>query len=62
MVWLGPFVLAAKVIVMLFLFIWVRASVSRPRYDQLMRFTWKTLLPIALGYMMITALLVVFFK
>src|SRR5690606_36184132 len=60
--WLGPFVLAAKVIILLFLFIWVRASVGRPRYDQLMRFTWKTLLPISLGYMVITALLTVFFK
>ncbi len=41
---------------------WVRASLGRPRYDQLMRFTWKILLPIALGYMIITALLTVFFK
>ena len=42
---LGPFMLAVKVIVLLFLFIWVRASLGRPRYDQLMRFAWKTLLP-----------------
>jgi NADH-quinone oxidoreductase subunit H len=62
MPWLGPFILAGKVIVLLFLFIWVRASLGRPRYDQLMRFTWKVLLPIALGYMIITALLTVFFK
>jgi NADH-quinone oxidoreductase subunit H len=61
-VWLGPFVLAAKVILLLFLFIWVRASIGRPRYDQLMSFTWKSLLPISLVYMIITALLVVFFK
>jgi NADH-quinone oxidoreductase subunit H len=59
---LGPFVLAAKVIVLLFCFVWVRASVGRPRYDQLMGFTWKYLLPGALVYMMITALLVLFFK
>jgi NADH-quinone oxidoreductase subunit H len=59
---LGPFVLAAKVIVLLFCFVWVRASVGRPRYDQLMGFTWKYLLPGALAYMMITALLVLFFK
>lgn len=62
MPWLGPFILAGKVVVLLFLFIWVRASLGRPRYDQLMRFSWKTLLPISLGYMMITALLVVLFK
>ena len=61
-VWLGPFVLLVKVIIILFLFVWVRGSVSRPRYDQLMSFNWKTMLPIALGYMIITALLVVFFK
>ncbi len=61
-VWLGPFVLLVKVILVLFLFIWVRSAVSRPRFDQLMRFTWKTMLPIALAYTVITALLVVFFK
>jgi len=61
-VWLGPFVLAAKVIILLFLFIWVRASVGRPRYDQLMQFNWKFLLPVAIGYMTITTLLTVFFK
>ena len=61
-VWIGPFVLAAKVLVLLFLFIWVRASIGRPRYDQLMSFTWKFLLPLSLVYMIITALLVVFFK
>ncbi|MDI9548185.1 MAG: NADH-quinone oxidoreductase subunit NuoH [Chloroflexota bacterium] len=61
-IWLGPFVLAAKVIILLFLFIWVRASVGRPRYDQLMQFNWKFLLPVALGYMIITTLLTVFLK
>ncbi len=62
LLFLGPFVLLAKVIMVLFLFIWVRASLGRPRYDQLMSFTWKTLLPISLAYMFITALLVVFVK
>jgi NADH-quinone oxidoreductase subunit H len=61
-IWLGPFVLAAKVLILLFLFVWVRASIGRPRSDQLMNFTWKVLLPISLGYMIITTLLVVFFK
>jgi NADH-quinone oxidoreductase subunit H len=60
--WLGPLVLAVKVIILLFLFIWVRASMGRPRYDQLMQFTWKTLLPISLGYMVITTILTVLFK
>lgn len=60
--WLGPFVLGAKIIVLLFLFIWVRASISRPRYDQLMHFAWKFLLPLGVVYMLITAVLVVMFK
>ncbi len=60
--WIGPFVLGFKVILLLFLFIWVRGSVSRPRYDQLMNFSWMTMLPISLGYMIVTALLVVFLK
>lgn len=61
-IWLGPFVLAAKVIILLFIFIWVRASIGRPRYDQLMGFTWKVLLPISLAYMIITAISTVLFK
>lgn len=61
-IWLGPFVLAAKVIILLFIFIWVRASIGRPRYDQLMGFTWKVLLPTSLAYMVITAILTVLFK
>lgn len=59
---IGPFVLAAKVIVLLFIFIWVRASIGRPRYDQLMDFCWKFLLPLSLGYMIITTILTVLFK
>jgi NADH-quinone oxidoreductase subunit H len=61
-IWLGPLILAAKVILLLFLFVWVRASIGRPRYDQLMNFNWKFMLPLALIYMIITALLVLFFK
>ncbi|MEZ4870272.1 MAG: NADH-quinone oxidoreductase subunit NuoH [Caldilineaceae bacterium] len=59
---LGPIVLAVKVIILLFIFIWVRASIGRPRYDQLMGFTWKFLLPGALVYMILTALLTLFLK
>ncbi len=61
-VWLGPLVLLGKVIILLFVFIWVRASIGRPRYDQLMNFNWKFLLPLSLVYMIITALLTLFFK
>jgi NADH-quinone oxidoreductase subunit H len=61
-VWIGPFVLLVKVLILLFLFVWVRASIGRPRYDQLMGFSWKFLLPVSLAYMIITALLTAFFK
>lgn len=61
-VWLGPIYLLIKVVILLFLFIWVRASVPRPRYDQLMGFSWKFLLPVSIVYMAISSLLVVFLK
>lgn len=61
-VWLGPIYLGIKIVALLFLYIWVRASVSRPRYDQLMRFCWQFLLPLSLAYMAITAVLAVFLK
>jgi len=43
-----PFMLI-KINLMLFLFIWVRASLPRYRYDQLMRLGWKVFLPLSLG-------------
>jgi NADH-quinone oxidoreductase subunit H len=47
--------LAVKLLIILILFIWVRASFPRYRYDQLMRLGWKVLLPIALGITMLNA-------
>ncbi len=56
---LGLFYFAAKVLAMVFLFIWASASVPRPRYDQLLRFCWTFLFPVSLVYMAVTAVLVV---
>ena len=56
---LGLFYFAAKVLAMVFLFIWASASVPRPRYDQLLRFCWTFLFPVSLVYMAITAVMVV---
>jgi NADH-quinone oxidoreductase subunit H len=42
-----------------FLFIWVRATLPRLRYDQLMSFGWKILLPLATLNALVTAILVV---
>jgi len=56
---LGPLWFVLKVFALVTVFIWIRASVPRLRYDQLMRFGWKVLLPVATVNALITALLVV---
>jgi NADH-quinone oxidoreductase subunit H len=56
---LGPLWFVLKVFALVSVFIWIRASVPRLRYDQLMRFGWKVLLPVATLNALITALLVV---
>jgi NADH-quinone oxidoreductase subunit H len=45
--------------VLLFVFIWMRTTLPRLRYDQLMRFGWKVLLPVATINAVVTAVLVV---
>jgi NADH-quinone oxidoreductase subunit H len=57
--WVDPFVVLFKMSLVTFLFIWVRATVPRLRYDQLMSFGWKVLLPLATLNALITAVLVV---
>jgi len=47
-----PFILALKTSLILFFFIWVRASFPRYRVDQLMRLCWKIFLPLALGFVL----------
>ncbi len=53
---LGPVYLLLKVVVLLFFMIWVRATWPRIRYDRLMAFGWKVLLPLSLAVVVITAL------
>jgi NADH-quinone oxidoreductase subunit H len=53
--WLGPIYLLIKVVVLLFFMIWVRATWPRIRYDRLMAFGWKVLLPLSLGIAFVTA-------
>ena len=51
-----------KVYAFLFLFFWLRATLPRLRYDQLMRFGWKVMLPLALGNIVITSIVVYFVR
>jgi NADH-quinone oxidoreductase subunit H len=51
---LGSITLLAKVVFFLFLFMWVRWTIPRFRYDQLMDLGWKKLIPLALANMLIT--------
>ena len=50
-----------KLELLLFVFIWMRTTLPRLRYDQLMRFGWKVLLPVATINAVVTAILVVAF-
>ncbi len=53
--WLDPFWMLLKILLLICFFIWVRATLPRLRYDQLMSFGWKVLLPLATLNMMATA-------
>jgi NADH-quinone oxidoreductase subunit H len=57
--WLGPIYLLAKIIILLFGMIWIRATLPRLRYDRLMAFGWKILLPAALLNVVLTAVVLV---
>ncbi len=56
---LDPIWMLAKIFVLLCFFIWVRATLPRLRYDQLMALGWKVMLPLATLNMLVTAVLVV---
>ena len=57
--WAQPLVVLAKMMGFVFVFIWVRATLPRLRYDQLMSFGWKILLPLATLNALVTAIVVV---
>jgi NADH-quinone oxidoreductase subunit H len=68
--WLGPFLpdwlswvwFLAKVFCLLFFYVWMRWTLPRYRYDQLMHFGWKWLLPVALLNLMVSAALVLWME
>ncbi len=55
----GPLWFVLKLGMFIFLFMWIRATLPRLRYDQLMKFGWKILLPVATANAVVTAILVV---
>jgi NADH-quinone oxidoreductase subunit H len=57
---LPTFYFVAKVFVFLFTYIWVRGTLPRFRYDQLMAFGWKFLFPLAIANLVVTALVVAY--
>ena len=58
---LSIFAMLFKVIIGILIFMWIRWTIPRFRYDQLMHLGWKTLIPLALGNLVITAAVIVFF-
>jgi NADH-quinone oxidoreductase subunit H len=56
--WLDPIWVLVKIFALLFVFMWVRATVPRVRYDQLMSLGWKVMLPLTTLNVLVTAVLV----
>lgn len=50
----GSYILGFKIIIVVFFYIWIRASFPRLRYDQLMSLCWKELLPLVFAYIIFT--------
>ena len=58
----GLIALMAKIVFFIFLFMWVRWTIPRFRYDQLMNLGWKKMLPLALVNMLVTAAVILWLK
>ena len=58
--WLGWMWFLLKVFLILFFYVWMRWTLPRYRYDQLMEFGWKWLLPLAVINLLVTAAVVVY--
>jgi NADH-quinone oxidoreductase subunit H len=50
---------ALKVFCFIFVYVWLRGTLPRFRYDQLMAFGWKFLMPVALGNVILTSFVIV---
>jgi len=54
----GPFWLLSKIFVFLFIYVWMRGTLPRFRYDQLMAFGWKLLLPVSIVNVIVTSFVI----
>jgi NADH-quinone oxidoreductase subunit H len=54
----GPFWLLSKILVFLFVYVWMRGTLPRFRYDQLMAFGWKLLLPLSIVNVIVTSFVI----
>lgn len=59
---LGGLALFAKILFFIFFFMWVRWTIPRFRYDQLMNLGWKSLIPLSLFNMLVTAVVILLKK
>jgi NADH-quinone oxidoreductase subunit H len=57
--WMGPLIFFGKILASMVAFVWIRGTLPRIRYDYLMAFGWKILLPISLANVAATAVLIV---
>ena len=58
----GPIWFIIKIVLVLFVFLWIRATTPRYRYDQLMRLGWKIFLPFSLFYVVLTSGFLMYFN
>ncbi len=66
--WISPFNIfdgsicfAIKLLFVMFFFVWIRATLPRYRYDQLMYLGWKVILPLSLGFTLLSIFLILLF-